>query len=263
MKHIYLIGDVHGDFRPIRNFSQRHIKLHKDAAAGDENILICLGDFGANFFFNHRDEKLKEKLGKYNFTYFVIRGNHEQRPSFCEAENPELWHREVYFDNVVYVENKYPYIKYAYDKPAVYNINGYQTLVLPGAYSVDKYVRLQNGWSWFEQELPTEEEMNDGIKICEEKNNKFDLILSHTCPIMFEPTDLFLSCVDQSMVDKTMERYLGQIEYTVDYKTWLWGHYHAFRDYPRTDRRKRIMLSAGEEVVELEQIMNNDTIERI
>ena len=78
------------------------------------------------------------------------------------------------YDNVVYVENEYPYIKYAYDKPAVYNINGYQTLVLPGAYSVDKYVRLQNGWSWFEQELPTEEEMNDGIKICEEKNNKFD-----------------------------------------------------------------------------------------
>ena len=111
MKHIYLIGDIHGDFRPIRNFSQRHIKLHKDVAAGDENILICLGDFGANFFFNYRDEKLKEKLGKYNFTYFVIRGNHEQRPSFCEAENPELWHREIYFDNVVYVENEYPYIK--------------------------------------------------------------------------------------------------------------------------------------------------------
>ena len=61
MKHIYLIGDIHGDFRPIRNFSQRHIKLHKDIAAGDENILICLGDFGANFFFNYRDEKLKEK----------------------------------------------------------------------------------------------------------------------------------------------------------------------------------------------------------
>ena len=67
-------------------------------------------------------------------------------------------------------------------------------------------------------------------------------MLSHTCPVIYEPTDLFLSIVDQSMVEKDMERYLGQIEYQLDYKAWLWGHYHQFRDYPRTDERYRTML---------------------
>ena len=41
------------------------------------------------------------------------------------------------------------------------------------------------------------------------------------------------------MVDKSMERYLGKIEYNIDYKLWLWGHYHADRIYPEG---KQIML---------------------
>ena len=43
MKHIYLIGDIHGDWRHIRNWVQRMPKLFRDKDAGDENILICLG----------------------------------------------------------------------------------------------------------------------------------------------------------------------------------------------------------------------------
>ena len=49
------------------------------------------------------------------------------------------------------------------------------------------------------------------------------------------------------MVDKTMERYLGQIEYNIDYKLWLWGHYHALRIYPTANEGKSqpIMLFNG------------------
>ena len=97
----------------------------------------------------------------------------------------------------------------------------------------------------------------------ESHKNKCDLILSHTCPIGYEPTDLFMSTIDQSMVDKTMERYLDFIEHGVDYKIWLWGHFHEFRDYSRLDGKAKIMLSAGNEVVELNQIMRNSIVERI
>lgn len=263
MKKVYFMGDIHGSFKPVRDFSQRYIKLHKDAAAGIENVLIILGDFGANYFFNHRDEDMKKKLGRYPLTYFVVRGNHEERPSLCAAKNPDAWTQEEYFGNRVWVEKAFPYIKYALDYPAIYDIEGYKTLVIPGAYSIDKFYRLSAGMSWFEHEQLTDEEMNDGLNMLEVIDWKVDFVLSHTCPIAFEPTDLFIIGVDQSLVDKTMERYLGQIEYILDYKVWLWGHYHAFRDYPRTDGKTRIMLSAGDEAVELEQIMNNDTIERI
>ena len=250
---VFLIGDLHGDFRPIRDFYKRNSPdLDKT-----NNILICLGDFGANFFFNYRDEKFKEQLGKYPFTYFVVRGNHEERPSICMEKNPKNWHTEEYFGNTVYVENVYPYIKYALDTVAFYDINGYKTLSIPGAYSVDKYRRLTFNWSWFPQEQLSEEEMAAGKQVIAEAGGVCDLVLSHTCPLMYEPTDLFLSFVDQSMVEKDMEYYLQEIELDLDYKAWVWGHYHAFRDYPREDGRFRTMLF-NQEVLDLEEYMNGE-----
>ena len=288
MQKIYLIGDIHGSFKPIRNFYQRHIQLHRDINNCIDNVLICLGDFGGNFFFNHRDIEFKKKLGTYNLTYFVIRGNHEERPSICAAKNPDKWHTEEFWGNTVYVENKFPYIKYALDEVAFYYIpyvkipyylrddnketgdiewedlmDVYKTLVIPGAYSVDKYKRLEEGWSWFPQEQLSESERLAGLALIEKHSWNCDLVLSHTCPICYEPTDLFLSFVNQSMVEKDMECYLGQIEYTLDYKAWFWGHYHAFRDYPRTDGKIKLMLSAGAEVVELNQVLNNSEVEKL
>ena len=39
MTHYYAIGDIHGDFRAVRDFVQRNIQLHKDIAKGDENVV--------------------------------------------------------------------------------------------------------------------------------------------------------------------------------------------------------------------------------
>lgn len=258
--NVYLISDLHGDSRPVRDFWLR-AKLSEKMTEKD-NVLICLGDFGGNFYFNHRDKNFKEKLGKYPFTYFVIRGNHEERPSICIEKNLNEWHYEMFFNNYVLVENAYPHIKYAWDCPFTYIINGYKTMVFPGAYSVDKYHRLQMGWSWFEHEQLTEKEMNIGREMVIMNKNKCDLVLSHTCPIMFEPIDLFLPHVDQSMVDKTMERYLGEIEFNLDYKAWCWGHFHQHREYPRTDGRRRLMLM--HDVVRLEDVINStDIVEKL
>ena len=144
MKHIYLIGDIHSDWRHIRNWVQRMPKLFRDKDAEDENILICLGDFGGNYFCNHRDEEFKKKLCNYPITYFVIRGNHEERASNCAIKHPEDWTEEEFFSGKVLVEKAFPQIKYAMDCPSLYNIEGYKTLVIPGAYSVDKMYRLMN-----------------------------------------------------------------------------------------------------------------------
>lgn len=267
---IYLMGDIHGNWKPVRDLYQRHPYTFN----ANENTLILLGDAGLNFFFNHRDEEFKKKLGKFPFTYFVVRGNHEERPSNCAQNKPNAWHMETMWGNCVWVENDYPYIKYAMDTVAFYNIPYgidyqspenpadddieiplyYKTLIIPGAYSVDKYRRLQMGWSWFPQEQLSKEEQTEGLKLIEQNNWKCDLVLSHTCPVIYEPTDLFLSVVDQSMVEKDMERYLGQIEYQLDYKAWLWGHYHQFRDYPRTDGRYKTMLF-NDAVIDLENYM--------
>ena len=258
---VWVMGDIHGSILPIENFIQRNKDFFTFSPETD--CIILLGDVGANYFLNNRDDKFKKKLNNFPFTFFCIRGNHESRIADVVKSNPNNWNIEIFWGNFVYTEDKYPNIKYAIDRPAIYDIKEneitYRTLIIPGAYSVDKYYRLEKGWRWFENEQLTQEEMEKGRELCKKCNNKFDIVLSHTCPICYEPTDLFFSMVNQSMVDKTMERYLGEIEFRIDYKLWLWGHYHSYRRYPMNEEDKlRVMLSAGEEVVKLNDLMANN-----
>lgn len=250
-KRIWVIADIHGSISPIENFWRRNRDLINFLK--DTDCIILLGDVGANYYLNKKDTFFKSKLEQYPFTYFCIRGNHEERPSIVMNKNPNDWKIETFFEGSVYVEKTYPYIKYALDKVSIYNINGYKTLIIPGAYSVDKYYRLSRGWSWFNQEQLSLEEIEDGRRLIKENGYHFDLILSHTCPIAYEPVDLFLPEINQSSVDKTMERYLGEIEYNTTYKLWLWGHYHAFRIYPYHQNSRCIMLSDGYEAIKLDE----------
>lgn len=224
MNRRIVCGDIHGQTAPVENIWRR---LNKEVDESD--VLILLGDCGLNYFFNYRDDNTKKKLKKFGFTYFCIRGNHEERPENCAAAAPENWHKEEFFGNEVWVQNKYPYIKYALDQVAEYNIDGKSTLVVPGAYSVDKEYRLRQGWSWFPQEQLSWEEQEDGLK---NLKSHYDYILSHTCPQGFLPyiQDLFLSVVDQSSVDKTTENYLQTIAERVNWDHWYFGHYHDNRD---------------------------------
>ena len=118
MKKYWVMGDIHGDYLPVKDF---YIK-HKDELSQDprDNILILLGDVGANYFFNERDSRFKKDLEKLPFSYFCIRGNHEQRPSIIYNQNPQEWHTDIQFNNVVYVENKYDRIYYALDTGEIY-----------------------------------------------------------------------------------------------------------------------------------------------
>ena len=58
---------------------------------------------------------------------------------------------------------------------------------------------------------------------------KIDVVLSHTLPYEYMPTDLFLSGIDQSKVDNSTEHWLSDIESKLDYKWWYAGHYHTSR----------------------------------
>lgn len=255
MNKVWIMGDIHGNWKYVRDFLIRINHKYDET-----DTLILLGDACLNYFLDDdRDRKTKEKLNKFKINLFVIRGNHEERPENLAKQDMSKWHFEEFLGGMVLVENDFPYIKYANDTPDFYQIGDYKTMVFPGAYSVDKHYRLMMGYNWFKDELPTEAEMQVGREMVGIFGG-CDLVLSHTCPVAWEPTDLFLKGLDQSTVDKTMERYLGEIEYKLDYKAWLWGHYHAYRDYPRTDGRRRTMLY-NQEVIDLDQYMNNDEVE--
>lgn len=223
--NIFICGDLHGDYNPIRNFYNNYIK--GTLREQEENWLICLGDFGALYWFDYRDHNFKKELSKYPFKYFVIRGNHEERASIRAHIEPDLWEKVEQFGNTCLRQPAFPKIYYALDEGGVYNIAGRRTLVIPGAYSVDKPYRLIFGYSWFQQEQLMSVEMERLGTLAAGKH--FDLVLSHTCPYSKMPTDLFLHGIDQSSVDNTMERWLDYLDNNITYDLWCWGHYHANR----------------------------------
>ena len=130
------------------------------------------------------------------------------------------------------MEDEFPLIRYFMDG-GVYNILGKRVLIIGGAYSVDKFYRIERAKEtnanpfWFENEQLNQNERDEILQRVDGKY--FDVVLTHTAPIKFEPTDLFIRGVDQSVVDKTMEEWLGLIEEKVDYGLWLFGHYHDDR----------------------------------
>ena len=229
MGRFYFIGDLHGDIAPL-------IRLCDTAHLNQEDWVILLGDSGLNYWANkpNRMELMKQQFSKLPCKLFIIRGNHEERAAILADAYPEDWEVLILKDGIfglVYCEKKYSNIFYALDTPSVYRINDYSALVIPGAYSVDKYYRLMHGYNWYESEQLSKEEQLFGKELAL-LSSHYDFILSHTCPIEYEPTDLYLPMIDQSTVDKTTEWYLNDINHITKSNFHLFGHFHAFRVYP-------------------------------
>lgn len=217
-----LVSDTHG--KVIERIS--NIPIYYNPT---ETAVIILGDAGINFYLNKSDQKKKIALCKTGITFYCVRGNHEERPENLDGIE------SLYDENVkgeVFFEAAYPAIRYLKDGQE-YEINGYKVLVLGGAYSVDKWYRLSkasnsSSWTgWFKDEQLTTEEMDHIEKIC--AGRSYDLILSHTCPYSWMPTDLFISVVDQSTVDNTMEYWMEEFKDKIKWKKWCFSHYHSDR----------------------------------
>ncbi len=223
---IYLTGDTHGDVKRIVEFcSEREME--------PENTFIILGDVGANYYGTKRDWKVKKKLAKLPVTFFCIHGNHEMRPS------PELGYElSEYHGGKVWVEPAFPNILFAIDGE-VYDFFGHSCIVIGGAYSVDKYYRLMRGFSWFADEQPSQEIKDKVERVLAERDWKIDVVLSHTVPLKYEPTEVFLPMIDQSTVDKSTEIWLGEIEEKLSYERWYCGHYHTEKEIDKV----RIMFT--------------------
>lgn len=253
-KRIWVISDIHGSYLPIENFWKRN--KNEINFSKDKDIIIITGDAGCLYYLNKKDDKFKSKLEKFPFTYFIIRGNHEERASVCAKNNPDQWKKELFWCNIVLVEKKFPDIKYANDIPTLYFTGKYDIFTVPGAYSVDKYYRIRKNWAWFPQEQLTPEEMEEGRRALATRDYQVDIILSHTAPLAYEPKDLFLPKVNQKEVDKTMETYLGEIEYKTDYTLFLFGHFHSHRIFPKNGNKQCIMIY-NEKVFNLSEYMES------
>ena len=213
-----ITGDTHGDFTRFRNYDP--------AVQNDPNTaVIILGDAGLNWTLGENDVHMKNYLSKrYAFRIYCVRGNHEARPS----DVPEM--HLMYDEDVqgeVWVQDRWPNIRYFKDV-AIYFIKDWHVGVIGGAYSVDKFYRLSRGAIWYENEQLNEQEQIQAETLFHDID--IDFMLTHTCPISWEPTDLFLAAIPQESVDKTTEKFLEGIKEDLEwFGVWCFGHYHADR----------------------------------
>ena len=94
--------------------------------------------------------------------------------------------------------------------------------------TIDKYVNTgEYPVFWWPDEQPSEAIKDKVEERLQENDWKIDAILTHTSPMKYEPTEVFLKSVDQSFVDKSTEKWLDYIEEKLDYGKWYAGHYHT------------------------------------
>lgn len=236
MGRVFITGDKHGDYTDVAKFCERW-QTSKD------DVMIVLGDNGINYYGLLKDRRKKKSLSKLPITFIMIRGNHDRRPYSDVYQEREL--STELFSGIFLVEDEFPSLLFTKEF-GWYTINGQKTFVIGGAYSVDKWYRLEqyelgyHQYKWFPNEQLSQEEMTEAMD-----NLTFDwpvgedvVILSHTCPMFYKPYDKLLPGINQEEVDESMERWLNDVHSFVEEVSAEWGtQWHWYCGHWHIDRR--------------------------
>lgn len=231
---IYVTGDIHGN--PSR-LSTDIFPEQKEMTK--EDYVILLGDVG--LVWDYKGESKNEKywldwLETKSFTTLFIDGNHE---NFSRLNSYEV--SEFCGGNASFIRPSVIHLK----RGQVLNLQGKKFFTFGGAKSHDisdgilelgdkrikewdknynKMFRV-NGVSWWREEMPSQEEMDEGICNLQKENNKVDYILTH-CP----PTSV-LKQMNNNYGSDYLTDYLQAIKENIKYKKWLFGHMHVNKNY--------------------------------
>lgn len=230
---IYITGDTHSDFT---RFTEESFPIQSEMKK-DDYVIIC-GDFGGIWTFEEESAREKEALdwlNNKNFTILFVDGNHE---NFTRLYNypVEEWHGGKVHkirDSVLHlirgeifdIDNKkfftFGGAKLHDIQDGILNLDEEEKI-----YNYRKrgaYFRIRD-FSWWDLELPTKEEMNNGIKNLEKVNYKVDYVISHCCP-----TNIQALLGGGTYKKDYLTDYLQKISEKLEFKKWYFGHYHNNR----------------------------------
>ena len=199
---IYITGDTHADFS---RFELEKFPIQTEMTK-DDYVIIC-DDFGG--VWNYITESIYEKywldwLNNKKFTTLFVDGNHENYTRLYNDYPVEEWHGGKVHDiqdgilNLDEEEKIYEYRK-------------------RGA-----YFRIRDS-SWWDLELPTQGEMQNGIKNLEKTNYKVDYIITHCYPTSIQ------TLLNPFYKKDILTDYLQEISEKCEFKKWLFGHYHDYK----------------------------------
>lgn len=231
---IFVTGDTHGDWMTrlnSRSFPEG-VGLTKD-----DYVIIC-GDFG--LWHDTKEERYNlEWLDSKPFTTLFVCGNHENYDRLYEYPVEKWCGGKIH---------KICSSVFHLMRGQVFDIQGKRFFTFGGASShdvqdgilepddpriskwyrdYDKMFRI-NHTSWWKEELPSEEEMTEGMMNLKQNGSQVDYIITHS------PYTSALRQMDQgSGVYKTdiLTDYLQEIKESVEYKKWFFGHMHVNQNF--------------------------------
>ena len=168
---IYITGDTHSDFT---RFTEEQFPIQAEMTKNDY-IIIC-GDFGGVWTFEEESSREKEALdwlNNKNFTTLFVDGNHENYTRLYNDYPIEEWHGGKVHkirDSVLHLMRGEIF---DIDDKKIFTFGGAKSLdIQDGRLNLDEeekiyeyrkrgaYFRIRD-FSWWDLELPTEEEMNN------------------------------------------------------------------------------------------------------
>ena len=229
---IYITGDTHSDFS---RFTEENFPIQSEMTK-DDYIIIC-GDFGGVWTFEEesiREKELLDWLDNKNFTTLFVDGNHENYTRLYNYPIEKWKGGKVHKirDSVLHLM-----------RGEIFDIDNKKIFAFGGAKSHDiqdgilnldeeekiyeyrkrgAYFRIRD-FSWWDLELPTNQEMENGIENLEKINYKVDYIISHCCPTSIQ------ALINPIYKRDILTDYLQQISEKCTFKKWYFGHYHDYR----------------------------------
>ena len=208
---IYITGDTHipvdiGKLSSKRFSEQKHL-------TSKDYVIIC-GDFGGIWSGDAEEKYYLKWLSEKNFTTLFIDGNHE---NFTRLGTfPE----EIFCGGKVH---KITEKIYHLMRGQVFNIDGKTVFTLGGAESHDKEYRKE-GKNWWNEELPSEEELETALKNLEKVNMSVDYVITHCAPTGIQQN------LSSKYENNVLTDFLEKLQGKLSYKKWFFGHYHTDKE---------------------------------
>lgn len=202
---IYITGDMHGD---ISRFKDRKIKKLKKG----DYLIIC-GDFGFIWNGSKAESKTLKKLGKKKYNILFVEGCHE---------NFDLLEK---YETVDYCNAKARKISgrlHQLMRGEIYTIDGKKIFTFGGGRSEDIHIRRDHHTYW-ERELPNQEELKHALDNLKENDNSVDFIITH------EPPSLVKDYIDidtEILATNLLNATLSKISENCKFRMWFFGKCH-------------------------------------
>jgi len=194
-------------------------------------VLVQLGDFGGVWYPFGEDKEQEywlDWLADKPWTTAVVLGNHENYNIIETLPWTEMWGNEVR-----YLERESGNRIYFFKRGGIYEINGHKCLTIGGATSIDKHLRSP-GFSWWEQEDISRDEVENCFNELDEKGYEVDYVFTHTCPSRMVMEFVHMTMYNQGKLHDHTAQFLDEIDNKVEFKGWWFGHMHVDWQYVET-----------------------------